>query len=83
VKKLGEEFDLMTQENACKMYTIAPSSATTFKWDNCDMLLDFAKLNKQIPKFHVIIWAVNGRSPSYTDSMTPTELESFMYSYVD
>ena len=47
------------------------------------MQLDFAKLNNQIPKFHVIIWANTGQSPSWTDNLSAADLETFMYQYVD
>ena len=58
-----KNYNLITAENACKMYSIARSE-TNFDASNCNKLRDMAKSNNQAFRAHNLVWAGPGfRNP--------------------
>lgn len=63
-----QNFDLITAENACKMYSIAKSE-TVVNTHDCNRLRDIAKSNNQAFRAHNLIWAGPGfRNPSFVNN---------------
>lgn len=66
------------------MDPIAKAGEGQYDFELCDEIADFAWANNASFKFHTLIWAVQGRYPSWIDNLNDSNhLENYMNTYID
>lgn len=83
----AQEYNLLTEENACKMTNIA-TSFTDLDVTNCNYTANFAKENGMAMRGHTLIWGAptsggHQHNPEFVnDETNATALEEFMTEYI-